>query len=145
MSHSILFIPLETFSKHGFVKLCGIQQEQIFFTAKCSYNILYMLVELMPKVTSISQYVIWRSCIVSFCTALMFSGPTTDFERPLQIRRWDTIFKSLWTTQITLKWQNVLKVVIVKNVKFSSANVIWNLRTLSVAKAQNKSSILRTF
>ena len=30
--------------------------------------------------------VTWRSCIISFCTVLMFSGPTTDFVRPL--RNW---------------------------------------------------------
>ena len=68
----------------AFVKLCGIQREQIFFIAKCSCNILYMLVELMPEVSSISQYVIWQSCIISFGTALMFSGPITDFGRPLR-------------------------------------------------------------
>ena len=55
--HSIFSIPLETSPKHVFVQFCGIQREQIFFMAKCSCNILYMLVELMPKVASISQYV----------------------------------------------------------------------------------------
>ena len=38
----------------------------------------------MPKVASISQYVTWRSCIISFFLALIFSGPTTDFGRPLR-------------------------------------------------------------
>ena len=56
-------------------------ENKFFFTAKCLCNILYMLVELMPKFDSISQYVTWRSCIICFCTALMFSGPTTDFGR----------------------------------------------------------------
>ena len=69
----------------AFLKLCGIQQEQIFFTAKCSCNILHMLVELMPKIALIPQYVTWRSCIISFFTALMFSDSTTDFGRPLRI------------------------------------------------------------
>ena len=54
MCHSIFSIPLETFPNHGVVKLCGIQREQIFFTAKCLCNILYTLVELMPKVASVS-------------------------------------------------------------------------------------------
>ena len=67
----------------AFVKSCAIQREQIFFTAKCSCNILYIMMELMPKVVSISQYVTWRSCIISFFTALMFSGPSIDFGRSL--------------------------------------------------------------
>ena len=37
-------------SSWPFVKLFGMQREQIFFTAKCSWNILYILVERMPKV-----------------------------------------------------------------------------------------------
>ena len=36
-------------------KFCGIQREQIFLTIKCSCNIECMLVQLMPKVASISR------------------------------------------------------------------------------------------
>ena len=50
---------LATFS--AFVKLCGIQREQIFSTVKNSCNILCMLVEIMPKVASIIQLVIHSS------------------------------------------------------------------------------------
>ena len=99
MSHNIFSILLETSPKHGFVKIYGIQREQIFFMAKCSCNILYMLVELMPKDASISQYVTWRTCVISFCTALMFFGPKTDFGQPLRnylVSEWRPRLNSLY-------------------------------------------------
>ena len=68
----------------AFVKLCRIQREQIFFAAKYSCNILYKFAELMRNVDSISQYVTRRSCIINCCTALIFSGPITDFGRFLR-------------------------------------------------------------
>ena len=100
--HSNFSILLETSPKHGFVKLCGIQWEQIFLTAKFSRNNLYMLVELMLKVVSISQYVTWRSCIISFYTALMFSVPTTDFGRSLRISS-----VSEWRPQLNSLYQRL--------------------------------------
>ena len=82
----------------AFVNLCGIQREQIFFTAKCSCNILYMLVELMPRVALNSQYVTWRYCIISFCTALMFPGPRTDFGNELI----DAFLSSYFTSKVVI-------------------------------------------
>lgn len=64
------------------VNLCGIQRAHSFRTIKCSCKILCMLVADMPRVAFISRYVTWRSCSISFCTASMFSGVTTDIGRP---------------------------------------------------------------
>ena len=50
-------------------KLCGIQRQQIFLTVKCSCNIEWTLVPLMPKIISISRYVKWQSCNISWRTA----------------------------------------------------------------------------
>ena len=98
------------------------------------HAIFYVLVELMPKVTSIS-YVTWSSCIISFCKPFFFcpnnwfSMTFTKYvgERMAATIRplfdWDTIFKWLQTTQITFKWQKILKMVMVKNVKLSNVNV----------------------
>ena len=64
-------------------KLSGIQREQICLTVKFSCNIECMLVPLMPKVVSISRWVTWRSCNISWRTASLVSGTTTDFGQPL--------------------------------------------------------------
>ena len=64
-------------------KLCGIQREQIFFTARC-WSIECILVAEMLKDTSISRYVTWRSCIISSRTASMFSDTTAVFGRSLR-------------------------------------------------------------
>ena len=66
-----------------FFRVCQIVWEQIFFTASCSCNIECMLIEEeMPKDVSISRYVTWRSCIISSCTASMFSDTKAVFGRP---------------------------------------------------------------
>ena len=54
----------------AFVKLCGIQWEQIFFKARYSCNIDTMVVEEMSKDSYISRYVTWQSCIISSSTFL---------------------------------------------------------------------------
>lgn len=46
------------------------------FKSKSSCNILHMLMQLMPNVTSILQYV-WRFCIISFYTFMRFVGQRT--------------------------------------------------------------------
>ena len=69
-------------------KLCGIQPEQIFLTVNYSCYIQCILVPLMPEVVSISRWVAWRSCNISWHTASMVSGTTTDFGRPSQNSSW---------------------------------------------------------
>lgn len=56
-------------------KLCGIQREYFFLTAKCPCNIECMRVELMPK------YASWRLCNISSRRASMLSSTTADFGR----------------------------------------------------------------
>ena len=64
-----------------FVRLCGIQREQIFFTGKYPGNILLMLAILVSKDASISRHVTWWSCFISSLTISIFSGTKTDFVR----------------------------------------------------------------
>lgn len=71
--------------RFDFVKLCGIKTENNFCTTQWSCNIFYMLMELMPNVASISQYVVSRPWIISFSTASMFIGAISDL-------RWHALF-----------------------------------------------------
>ena len=89
------------------------EKKFFFFTAKCSCNILYMLVELMPKVASISHYFTWRSCIIIFCTALMFSNWTTDFGWPLRnssVSEWRPRLNSLYQRTVVENSENMTKI-----------------------------------
>lgn len=61
-----------------FGRLCGIQREETFFTAKWPGSILDMLLELMSKVASISQYVATPSWIINLCKESIFSDTHTD-------------------------------------------------------------------
>lgn len=64
------------------VNKCGVQRAHSLRTPKCSCKISCMLVAAMPRHAPISRYVTWRSTSISFRTASMFSGTTTDFGRP---------------------------------------------------------------
>ena len=64
---------------------------QFFFTVKCSCNIECMLVPLILKVVSILRLVTWRSCNISWRTASMISGTTSDFERPSRNSSWSEL------------------------------------------------------
>ena len=76
------FTPTDTNLFWAFVKLCGIQRQQIFFTAKCSGNVECMLVHEMPKDASILRYVTWRAGIISSRTTSMLSDKTAVFGGP---------------------------------------------------------------
>ena len=82
--------PIDTSLFLAIGKVCGIQREKIFLTVKCSCNIEYMLVPLMPNVVSISRWVTWRSCNISWRTALMVFGKT-DFGRPSRNLSWSEL------------------------------------------------------
>ena len=58
------------------------------FKAKCSCNILLMFVILLSKDSSISRYVVWRSCLISYRTIPIFSGTITDFGRTARNSSW---------------------------------------------------------
>lgn len=76
-----LFASVDTSISLSFVKLCGIQRDQTFSTAKWSCNMLRMLVDLIPKVRLISQCITGQYCIIRFCTASVFSDITIDRRR----------------------------------------------------------------
>ena len=59
---------LRTNRQEPFLSDCGNQWEQKFFTARCSWNIQCILVGQMPKNSSISRNITWRSCIISSAT-----------------------------------------------------------------------------
>lgn len=120
-----------------------------FFTAKWSCNMLCILVAIMPKAVSVSQYVTWRPTFVakrmtvtiklvipafhsdkgwSFIAKSWIWSMHSCFDHPSRNKfpifyHWDTILKALSTTQIILKSQNVLK-----NVVFKMSKFIWNTR-----------------
>ena len=68
---------------------------QIFFKVKCSCNIESMLVPLMPKVVSISRKITRRYCSMSWRTASMVFGTTTDFGRPSRNSPWSELLPRL--------------------------------------------------
>lgn len=104
------------------VRLWGIYREQSFFMTKLWLNILYMSVELTPKVASLSENVIWWPCIITFCTSPI-SSHTTDFELPSQLS-----FVSEWRPQLNSLYQHFT----VAKDSSSSPNVEVNLSMHSV-------------
>ena len=90
--HRIFPTFLCTNRQEPFLSVSGIQQEEKFIMAmQYSCNIEGMLVEEMPKDSSISRYVTWRSCINSSRTASMFSGTIARKKDFHGFRRWANV------------------------------------------------------
>lgn len=67
---------------NNFLSIVIIFQRHLFAlvdNAKLFYNILCMLVKLMPRIVLILQYFKWRFCFDYDSTAFMFSVSKTDF------------------------------------------------------------------